>query len=251
MLICNDSADKLMKYGARILAMKPIYIEDSYIKSFDTLVSAVEGDGVILEATAFYPQSGGQPSDLGSLFRDGEKFKVLRVELPGSLHILDKPGLAVGDKVSGRIDWDRRYRFMRSHTACHILSSIIFNATGAKITGNQIDSAKSRVDFSLETFDKSRIATYVDEVNRIISEDHAVKTSLLPRAEAMSIPDLVRLAMDVPDREEIRVVEVEGVDKQACGGTNVRSTGEIRGIKLVKAENKGKSNRRVYFELAE
>ena len=231
--------------------MKPIYIEDSYIKSFDTLVSAVEDDGVILEATAFYPQSGGQPSDLGSLFRDREEFKVLRVEIPGPLHILDKPGLAVGDKVSGRIDWDRRNRFMRSHTACHILSSIIFNATGAKITGNQIDLARSRVDFSLETFDKSRIATYVDEVNRIISEDHAVKTSLLPRAEAMAIPDLVRLAMDVPDREQIRVVEVEGVDKQACGGTHVRNTGEIRGIKLVKAENKGKSNRRVYFELAD
>ena len=242
---------KLMKHEANILAMKSIYIEDSYIKSFDTLVSAVEGDGVILEATAFYPQSGGQPSDLGSLFRDGEEFRVLRVELPGPLHILDKPGLAVGDKVSGRIDWDRRYRFMRSHTACHILSSIIFNATGAKITGNQIDLARSRVDFSLETFDKSRIATYVDEVNRIISEDHAVKTSLLPRAEAMAIPDLVRLAMDVPDREQIRVVEVEGVDKQACGGTHVRNTGEIRGIKLVKAENKGKSNRRVYFELAD
>ena len=240
-----------MKYGASILAMKPIYIEDSYIKSFDTLVSAVEGDGVNLEATAFYPLSGGQPSDLGSLFRDREEFKVLRVEFPGPLHILDKPGLAVGDKVSGRIDWERRYRFMRSHTACHILSSIIFNATGAKITGNQIDSAKSRVDFSLETFDKSRIATYVDEANRIISEDHAVKTSLLPRAEAMAIPDLVRLAMDVPDREQIRVVEVEGVDKQACGGTHVRNTGEIRGIKLVKAENKGKSNRRVYFELAD
>jgi misacylated tRNA(Ala) deacylase len=242
-----------MKYGADILAMKSIYIEDSYIKSFDTSVSAVEGEGkgVILEATAFYPQSGGQPSDLGSLFLDGEEFKVLRVEPPGPLHILDKPGLAIGDKVSGRIDWDRRYKFMRSHTACHILSSIIFNATGAKITGNQIDLARSRVDFSLEVFDKSRIATYVDEVNRIISEDHTVKTSLLPRSEAMAMPDLVSLAMDVPDREQIRVVEVEGVDRQACGGTHVRTTGEIKGIKLVKAENKGKSNRRVYFELLE
>jgi len=242
-----------MRYGAKGKAMKSIYIEDSYIKSFDTSVSAVEGEGkdVILEATAFYPQSGGQPSDLGSLFRKGQVFKVLRVELPGPLHILDKPGLAIGDRVSGRIDWDRRYRFMRSHTACHILSSIIFNATGARITGNQIDLDRSRVDFSLETFDKSRIATYVDEVNRIISENHAVKTRLLPRSEAMAIPDLVRLAMDVPDREQIRVVEVEGVDRQACGGTHVSNTGEIRGIRLVKAENKGKSNRRVYFELAE
>lgn len=246
-----------MRYGAKGKAMKSIYIEDSYIKSFDTSVSAVEGEGkgVTLEATAFYPQSGGQPSDLGSLFRDEEEFKVLRVEPQvepqGPLHILDKPGLAIGDKVSGRIDWDRRYRFMRSHTACHILSSIIFNETGARITGNQIDLARSRVDFSLETFDKSRIATYIDEVNRIISENHAVKTSLLPRSEAMAIPDLVRLAMDVPDREQIRVVEVEGVDRQACGGTHVSNTGEIRGIRLVKAENKGKSNRRVYFELAE
>jgi misacylated tRNA(Ala) deacylase len=240
-----------MRYEAKIRSMKSIYIEDSYTKTFDTTISAVEGDGVILEATAFYPQSGGQPSDLGSLFRDGEEFRVLRVELPGPIHILDKPGLAREDKVSGRIDWDRRYRFMRSHTACHILSSVIFKETGARITGNQIDLARSRVDFSLEVFDKSRIAAYVDEANRIISEDHPVKTSLLTRAEAMDIPDLVRLAMDVPDREQIRVVEVEGVDRQACGGTHVRATDEIKGIKLVKAENKGKSNRRVYFELTE
>jgi misacylated tRNA(Ala) deacylase len=100
-----------MKHEANILAMKSIYIEDSYIKSFDTLVSAVEGDGVILETTAFYPQSGGQPSDLGSLFRDGEEFRVLRVEPTGPLHILDKPGLAVGDKVSGRVGFASKVRF--------------------------------------------------------------------------------------------------------------------------------------------
>ena len=231
--------------------MKPIYIEDSYVQSFESKVAAIEGDGVILEETAFYPQSGGQPSDLGSLFRDGEKFQVLRVEPSGPLHILDRPGLAVGDKISGKIDWERRHRFMRSHTACHILSSVIFNKTGAKITGNQIDLARSRVDFSLEAFDKSKIAEYVDEANRIISEDHPVKIRLLPKSEAMAIPDLVRLAMEVPDREEIRVIEIEGVDQQACGGCHVRTTGEIKGIKLVKAENKGKSNRRIYFELAE
>ena len=229
--------------------MKPIYIQDSYVKSFETAVAAVEGDGVILEETAFYPQSGGQPSDIGSLLRDGETFQVLRVEPAGPLHILDRPGLAVGDRVLGTIDWERRYRFMRSHTACHILSSVIFNKTGAKITGNQIDLDRSRVDFSLEAFDKSKIAEYVEETNRIISEDHPVRISLLSQAEAMAIPDLVRLAMNVPDREEIRVIEIEGVDRQACGGCHVRSTGEIKGIKLVKAENKGKSNRRVYFML--
>lgn len=231
--------------------MKSIYIEDSYAKSFDTIVSAADGGSVILEATAFYPQSGGQPSDLGSIFRDGEEFKVLRVELPGPAHILDKPGLAPGNKVSGRIDWERRYRFMRSHTACHILSAVIFKETSAKITGNQIDLARSRVDFSLEKFDKSEMAAYVDKASRIITENHAVKTSLMPKAEAMTIPHLVRLAMEVPDREEIRIVEIEGVDRQACGGAHVRTTGEVKGIKLVKAENKGKSNRRVYFELVD
>ncbi len=231
--------------------MRQIYIQDSYIKSFDTKVAAVEGDGVILEQTAFYPQSGGQPSDLGSLFRDGEEFSVLRVDPSGPIHILDRAGLSPGDSVSGIIDWDRRYRFMRSHTACHILSAVIFRETGAKITGNQIDLGRSRVDFSLEAFDKSKIASYVDQANRIISEDHAVQVSLLPKSKAMEIHDLVRLAMEVPDREEIRVIEIEGVDRQACGGTHVCRTGEIGGIKLVKAENKGKSNRRVYFELVD
>ncbi|MDD1758038.1 MAG: alanyl-tRNA editing protein [Methanotrichaceae archaeon] len=231
--------------------MKSIYIEDSYAKSFDTTVSAADHARVILEATAFYPQSGGQPSDLGSIFRDGEEFKVLRVEPSGPVHILDKPGLVQGNKVSGTIDWERRYRFMRSHTACHILSAVIFKETGAKITGNQIDLARSRIDFSLEKFDKSEMAAYVDKANRIIIENHAVETSFMPKAEAMTIPDLVRLAMEVPDREEIRIVDIEDVDRQACGGTHVRRTGEVKGIKLIKAENKGKSNRRVYFELVD
>ena len=208
--------------------MKPIYIEDSYTRSFKTTVADVKGDGVILEETAFYPQSGGQPSDLGSLFRDEDEFCVLRVEPSGPIHILDRTGLAPGDRVSGRIDWDRRYRFMRSHTACHILSSVIFDKTGAKITGNQIDIARSRVDFSLEAFDKSKIAEYVDQANQLISEDHAVRTSLLPRAEAMTIPDLVRLAMDVPDREEIRVVEIEGVDLALR--SRIAKDSEIAGI---------------------
>ena len=183
--------------------MKLIYIEDSYIKSFDALVSSADGEKVVLDRTAFYPQSGGQPSDLGSIFRGEEEFRVLSVDPPEPVHVLDRPGLAPGDKVSGRIDWERRYKFMLSHTACHILSAVIFSETGARITGNQIDLARSRIDFSLEKFDKSEMAAYVDSANRIITENHTVKTSMLSKTEAMSIPDLVRLAMAVPDREEI------------------------------------------------
>jgi misacylated tRNA(Ala) deacylase len=140
---------------------------------------------------------------------------------------------------------------MRSHTACHILSAVIFQETRAKITGNQIDLTRSRIDFSLDAFDKTKMAEYVDHANEIIKEDHRIETAFLPRAEALSIPDLVRLAMELPDKEEIRVVRVEGVDAQACGGTHVRSTIEVGGIKLIKAENKGKANRRVYFELVD
>jgi len=229
--------------------MKLIYNEDSYVKSFDTLVDSVDGDRIVLEATAFYPESGGQPSDQGSLFRDGYEFKVLRVEPSGPIHIIDRHGLLPGDKVSGIIDWERRYRFMRSHTACHILGAVIFNETDAKITGNQIGLDKSRIDFNLDKFDKSEMAAYVAKANRIITDDHIVKISFLSKADAMAIPNLVLLAMKVPDREVIRIVEIEGVDTQACGGTHVRNTSEIKGIKLTKAENKGKSNRRVYFEL--
>jgi misacylated tRNA(Ala) deacylase len=138
---------------------------------------------------------------------------------------------------------------MRCHTACHILSAVIFKETGARITGNQIDLSRSRIDFSLEAFDKALIGEYIVQANRIIKENHRIEAMILPRESAMAIHDLVRLAVEVPDRDEIRVVQVEGVDAQACGGTHVRSTIEVGEIKLIKAENKGKSNRRVYFEL--
>jgi misacylated tRNA(Ala) deacylase len=230
--------------------MKALYLKDSYLQTFEAVIDSATENRVTLDQTAFYPRSGGQPNDLGSLFRGEEKFKVRDVESGDTtVHVLDREGLNPGDAVLGKIDWERRYRFMRCHSACHILSAVIFAETGAKITGNQIDTARSRVDFSLESFDKARMSEYVEKANHIIREDRPVKTQIISREEALEIPDLVRLAMDVPDREEIRVVEIEGVDRQACGGTHVQRTGEIVGIKMIKAENKGKSNRRVYFSL--
>lgn len=231
--------------------MKEMYLEDSYLWAFDAAVEEVFGDRVVLDRTAFYPQSGGQPTDLGTLSRGGELFQVVGAENGehGVVHILDRPGLLAGDVVSGRIDGDRRYRFMRSHTACHILSAVIFQETGAKITGNQIEQSRSRVDFSLENFDKAKMSEYLEKANRIAAEHRSVKTSIIPRSEALLIPDLIRLAMAVPDRDLIRVVLIDGVDSQACGGTHVRNTGEIGKINMIKAENKGKCNRRVYFSL--
>ncbi len=233
--------------------MKAVYLEDSYIRAFDATVESASSGHITLDQTAFYPLSGGQPSDLGYLERKGDVFKVIRIEPSESdgqiIHVVDREGLEPGDHIRGELDWERRHRFMRSHTACHILSAVIFHETGAKITGNQIDLSRSRVDFSLESFDKAKMSEYVLKANQIIKDDRPVKTRILPRAEALAIPDLVRLAMEVPDRDMIRVVEIEGVDIQACGGTHVVRTGEIKGIKMIKAENKGKSNRRVYFAL--
>jgi len=231
--------------------MNEMYLDDSYLWSFSaTVVQALE-NRAILDKTAFYPQSGGQPADTGILENGSEIFQVVGAEREenGIVHILDRPGLKPGDKVSGKIDGDRRYRFMRSHTACHILSAVIFQETGAKITGNQIEQSRSRVDFSLESFDKARMMEYVEKANQIVAERRPVSTRIVSRQEALAIPDLVRLATTVPDRDMIRVVEIEGVDRQACGGTHVKNTGEVGRIKMIKAENKGKANRRVYFSL--
>ncbi len=219
--------------------------------NFDAVVLEASGERIILDRTAFYPQSGGQPSDQGAIFRGDEEFKVLQVvPSDGSIaHTLDHPGLKSCDRVHASLDWERRWRFMRSHTACHVLSAVIFRETGAKITGNQIEFSRSRVDFNLESFDKARMSEYVQKANRILGENRPVTTRIISRTEALAIPDLVRLAMDVPDREEIRTVEVQGIDLQACGGTHVKNTGEVGKIRMIKAENKGAANRRVYFAL--
>lgn len=239
-------------YGGDI--MRGLYITDSYLKRFEATAKEVKDDRfVVLDQTTFYPNSGGQPHDLGVLIREGEEFPVVYAGLFGGQisHELGRVGLVSGDRVEGSIDWDRRHLFMRSHTACHLLSAVIFRETGAMISGNQIGEKRSRVDFSLDEFDRSMLAESVEKVNRIINEDRDVKTAVISREEALEIPDLVRLEKDVPEREEIRTVEVEGIDLQACGGTHVRSTKEIGRVKMLKAENKGKSNRRVYFEVSE
>ena len=228
-----------------------LYTADSRLRSFEARVERVYGDEVFLDRTAFYPDSGGQPHDLGTLARGVELYPVVYVRLSDGdiAHRVERPGLVAGDLVRGEIDWDRRLHLMRSHTACHILSAVIFQRTGAMITGNQIGIDRSRVDFSLQEFDREALADYVERVNEIIREDRPVSIRLISREEAMEIPDLMRLAKEVPDREEIRTVEVEGIDLQACGGTHVQRTGEIGLIKMLKAENKGKANRRVYFEV--
>jgi len=234
--------------------MEALYLEDSYLQNFEATVERVSDEKfVVLNHTAFYPNSGGQPHDLGVLVQDEREFPLAYVGTFGGKisHEIETSGLETGDAVAGRIDWNRRYRFMRSHTACHILSAMIFRESNAKITGNQIGEDKSRVDFSLKDFNREKMANYVAMANQVIEENRSVNTKIISREEAMEMPDLIRLAKEVQDREEIRIVEIEGVDLQACGGTHVKSTREIGQIEMLKAQNKGKANRRVYFGLVD
>ncbi len=233
--------------------MKELYLTDCYLKEFEATVESVKDDRfVVLDRTAFYPNSGGQPHDTGSLVReDGTEFPVTYVgKFEGNIsHEVSNVGLKAGDRVRGVIDWDRRYRFMQYHTACHILSAIIHNETGAKITGNQLGEEKTRVDFNLEDFDRELIKSYESKVNEIIDLNIPVSIEIMPRDEAFTIPSLVKLKDAFPPEiEQIRVISIPDVDIQACGGTHMANTGDIPHIEIIKAENKGKNNRRVYFK---
>jgi len=231
-----------------------LYLKDCYLKEFDATVTKVDGKYITLDRTAFYPESGGQPTDTGKLVKDSEGYKVVFAKKFGSdiSHEVDKEGLKVGDRVHGALDWDKRYKSMRYHTACHVLSRVIFDETSAQITGNQIKADEARIDFNLEQFDRERIFAWGEKANKIIQKNIPVELKILAREEAFQIPDLVRLKMMLPESiKEIRIVDLKGFDVQACGGTHVKNTSEIGEIEVVKAENKGKNNRRVYFKLKE
>jgi len=233
-------------------------MDDAYCKEFEAEVISVKDDKyVVLSTTAFYPNSGGQPHDTGTLITsDGTEYPVVYVgKFNGVIsHEVSKPGLRPGDTVKGIINWERRYKLMRSHTASHVISAVFHNETGAKITGNQLSEEKIRIDFNLENFDRELLQSLIEKANRILAQNLPVSISYLPREEALKDPSLVKLAGAMPPEvEELRIVTIGNpdnpVDRQADGGTHVASTGEVGVLELLKAENKGKHNRRVYVKL--
>jgi misacylated tRNA(Ala) deacylase len=236
-----------------VLLTKALYLEDSYLKECDaTVVKVTQGRYVVLDQTIFYPKGGGQPHDTGKMIRDNEVFNVIYVgKFDGEIsHEVDREGLKEGDRIRCILDWERRYKFMRSHTAAHLFASLICNETGALVTGNQIEEDKIRFDFSLEKMDREMIVEYVNKVNEILKRDIPVKWYELPREEALKIPGVVKMAEAFPpDIPFLRIVEIVGIDKQADGGTHVRNLREVGQIRLLKVESKGRLNKRVYFTL--
>ena len=232
---------------------EPLYLRDCYLKSWKTVVKSAKGKFIVLEDTGFYPKSGGQPWDTGIIkAKDGKSFKVVYVgRFSGEIsHEVNQGGLKEGDEVECEIDWPRRYLFMRYHTASHVLSGLIYRETGAMITGNQIGEDRTRVDFSLEDFDRELFRGFEEKANSIAREAHPVNFLFMSREAAMRDPELVRLARGMsPDIKEFRVVDIEGFDRQFCGGTHLKNTSEMGRLRIVGMENKGKANRRVYFSL--
>jgi misacylated tRNA(Ala) deacylase len=229
---------------------KKLYWEQPYSQDFTAKTVASDGTRVELDQTLFYPRGGGVSCDTGVL----GGIKVVETTKDGDriLHTLESsPSFAVGQTVTGRIDWDRRHRLMRMHTAGHLLSALFYSRAKCLITGNQIDVGKSRMDFSLEEFDRTQIENFVKEANRLISDDAPVKSYFLERSEALKIPDMVKLAEAAPPIEaQLRIVEIGGIDRQADGGLHVAHLNEIGRIELLKLENKGKTNRRLYYDVA-
>lgn len=233
-----------------------LYLYDSYLKECNSTVLEIRAEGkqVVLDQTVLYARGGGQPTDFGKLVRlsDSSEFTVANVTKADGkiIHEVDKPGLAVGEKIKVLVNWDRRYKLMRSHTAAHVLASLMHKEKGVLITGNQIEEDKVRFDFNLENMDLTEIQLFIQKANEALKRNLEIRTYFLPRVEAMKIPGVVKLAGALPPEiTELRIVEIGDVDLQADGGTHVKNTSEVGEIELIKLENKGKSNKRLYFKL--
>jgi len=233
--------------------MHPLYMDNSYLREFSATVTEINGNAITLDKTAFYPAGGGQPNDLGSIIKGENIFDVINVTKDSRQilhHLSSADGLSVGDTVNCIIDWDRRYKLMRMHTAAHIVDAVLYKEANALATGNQLGTDKSRIDFSLETIDRDQINRFINMANDVVKQALDVKIYYLKREDALKIPGVVKLAKVMPpDVEELRIVEIPGIDLQADGGTQVKNTAEIGEIVLLSIENRGKNNRRIYYTL--
>jgi len=231
-----------------------LYATDAYVRTFEArVVEVLPDNAVVLDRTAFYPTGGGQPHDVGTLRWDGDTANVVEVRKQGPqvFHRLEGPVPGVGTTVQGAIDWERRYTLMRTHTALHSMSGVIYALYGATVTGGQMYTDRARMDFQLPDLSEERLRTIESRTNELLAEGHPVSIRFLPRAEAFQIPDLIRTKINLlPEGiETIRVVNIDGVDQQADGGTHVANTREVGRVHIVRSENKGKGNKRIEIAL--
>ncbi len=232
-----------------------LYMTDSYLREFEASVTKSRGNGVVLDQTAFYPGGGGQPEDTGTLTVEGKTWRVQQVNKKGPdvWHHLDGEAPPQGTKVVGRIDWNRRYKLMRTHTALHILCGVVWRDYGAQVTGGNMKPGKGRMDFEFESLSKELVEELEDKVNAEVKVARDVEIDVLLREEAFKNPDLIRTKVNLLPKniQSVRTVNIKGLDLQADGGTHVANTREVGRIEVVDYESKGRINKRIYIELAD
>ncbi|UCE03393.1 MAG: alanyl-tRNA editing protein [Candidatus Latescibacterota bacterium] len=228
---------------------------DSYLRAFDASVRAVDGARVALDRTAFYPTGGGQPHDLGWLCEGDRRLEVVEVRREGEhvWHRLREQALEPTCRVRGEIDWERRYQLMRTHTALHILSGVIWRDHRAPVTGGNMEPLRGRLDFELDEIPADFAPRVEAAVNAEIRDARPIEVRILPRDEAMQIPDLIRTKINLlpPGIRQIRTVHIVGLDLQADGGTHVRNTSEVGCVRVLGYKSKGKSNKRLRIEVTD
>ena len=236
-----------------------LYSTDAYLDQCDARVVAATPAGVVLDRTVAYARGGGQPGDTGVLTTDAGELVIVDTFVDRDsgelIHALAEGSAppAIGAPVRVAIDADRRRTIMRTHTALHALSGIVFTSFGAKVTGgNMADDGTARMDFELDAMSQEFGREVEERLNAALAEAHAVNVLFLPRAEALADPDLIRTKANlIPDHvDPIRVIDIQGIDKQADGGTHVRSTLEVGHVEVTKTESKGKANKRMRIRLA-
>ena len=236
-----------------------LYQRDSYTQTFEAKVTQIDNENhaIALDQSAFYPGGGGQPADRGTLSRDGQTYTIDRAKKIGNdvFHFVsgDQALPQVGVTVTGEIDWDRRFKLMRTHTALHILCGCVFRDYGATVTGGDMEPLKGRMDFEFETMHKDLVLAIEEAVNIEIKIARPIEVDILPREEAFKIPDLIRTKINLlpPGISEVRIVEIKGLDLQADGGTHVHNTQEVGSVHVVDYKSKGKINKRIYIDISD
>ncbi|MEP6696428.1 MAG: alanyl-tRNA editing protein [Pseudonocardiales bacterium] len=225
-------------------------LADASLREWDATVLDSGPDGIVLDQSAFYPGGGGQPPDAGVLLWSGVQTRIVGVRRGDDLILLphaDDPLPGVGTLVRGAVEDDRRTALMRTHSGLHLLAGVVFRDFGALVTGGNMEPLTARMDFDLPDIPSDFKQRMEDACNIEVSADRRIDVRVLPRDDALAIPDIIRTATNLlpTDLSEVRIVDIVGLDTQADGGTHVASTKQIGRIEVVKVENKGRANRRL------
>ena len=234
-----------------------LYQTDSYLQEFDgTVTSTIAKErAVSLDRTAFYPGGGGQPCDLGTVSIGGLTYPVLKVKKQGEdiLHFIggEQALPEAGNASRGILDWTRRYKLMRTHTALHVLCGTVFRNYGALVTGGDMEPLKGRMDFEFANMRGELVREIESLVNEEIKKGREIRVNILPREKAFQIPDLIRTKINLlpPGIMQVRTVEIVGLDLQADGGTHVHNTNEVGSIRVTDYKSKGAINKRIYIDI--